>query len=141
MVCSLRIESLVHELQTFFLDRKIMTVRKKLAKDAGVRKRFSARVVRLGKKINFKGYSEETILLAQITDVSVNEVVADHLWFTFSLTFQKANPAEGSLIEFDARVTDYQKGYVNKSLGINKRHKDFKLSHPTNIKLVTSLPR
>lgn len=108
-------------------------MRKKLSDDVGVRKRFSALVERFGKKINFKGYSEETILLKNIRDVDSNEIVADHLWFTFSLAFQKAKITEGCNIEFDARVKDYVKGYVNKRIGINNRKKDFKLSNPTRI--------
>jgi hypothetical protein len=113
-------------------------MRSKLGKEVGLRKRFAARVVRFGKKVNYKGYSEETILLDKITDVELNEVMTDHLWFTFSLTFQKANPKEGDRIEFDARVKDYKKGYVNKQIGINNRKKDFKLSHPTNIVVLKS---
>lgn len=99
----------------------------------GIRKRFNARVDRFGKKVNYKGYSEDTILLKEITDAESKEVVADHLWFTFSLAFQKAKITEGCTIEFDARVKDYTKGYVNKSIGINNKKKDFKLSHPTKI--------
>lgn len=104
-----------------------------MAEDEGLRKRFTAVVERFGKKVNFKGYSEETILLKHIRDVRTNEIVADHLWFSFSLAFQKAKIAEGCIIEFDARVKDYIKGYVNKSIGVNNRKKDFKLSHPTRI--------
>ena len=108
-------------------------MRKKLSEDVGLRKRFSADVERFGKKINFNGYSEETILLRNIKDVESNEIVSDHIWFTFSLAFQKAKITEGCSIEFDARVKDYTKGYVNKKIGINNRKKDFKLSHPTKI--------
>lgn len=109
-----------------------------MAQDVGIRKRFSALVERFGKKINYKGYSEETILLRKIKDVESAEIVADHLWFTFSLAFQKAKISEGCMIEFDARVKDYTKGYVNKKIGINNRKKDFKLSNPTKIVI---LPR
>jgi hypothetical protein len=114
-------------------------VRKRLAEDAGLRKRFRAEVDRFGKKINYKGYSEKTILLKKIADVESNEIVADHLWFTFSLTFEKANLVEGSVIEFDARVKDYKKGYVNRKIGVNQRKKDFKLSNPTKIVIVESI--
>ena len=108
-------------------------MRKRLSEDVGLRKRFSAVVERFGKKINYKGYSEETILLKKITDVESQEVVADHLWFTFSLAFQKAKISEGVLIEFNARVKDYKKGYVNKKIGVNNQKKDFKLSNPSKI--------
>jgi hypothetical protein len=118
-------------------------MRKRLAEDAGLRKRFRAEVDRFGKKINYKGYSEKTILLKRIADVETDEIVADHLWFTFSLTFEKANVQEGSTLEFDARVKDYKKGYVNKKIGINQRKKDFKLSNPTKIIVIqqTRLPQ
>jgi hypothetical protein len=36
-------------------------------------------------------------------------------------------------ISFEARVKEYSKGYVNRSLGINNKRKDFKLSHPTKV--------
>ena len=108
-------------------------MRKRLTQDAGLRKRFSARVDRFGKKSNYKGYSEDTVLLKDIIDIQSNEVVADHLWFTFSLTFQKANITEGCKIEFDARVKEYKKGYVNRALGINNQKKDWKLSNPTKV--------
>ena len=111
-------------------------MRKRLSEDAGLRKRFSAVVERFGKKINYKGYSEETILLKEIRDVESQEMVADHLWFTFSLAFQKAKISEGCTIEFDARVKDYTKGYINRKVGINNRKTDFKLSNPTKIRIL-----
>ena len=40
------------------------------------------------------------------------------------------------LIEFEARVKEYRKGYINKSLTINQSKTDYKLSHPTKIKEV-----
>ncbi len=113
-------------------------MRKRLSQDVGLRKRFSALVERFGKKVNYKGYSEETILLKNITDIDSHEIVADHLWFAFSLAFQKAKITEGSSIEFDARVKEYKKGYVNKKIGINTRKKDFKLSNPTKVLVVKS---
>ena len=108
-------------------------MRKVLAKDNGVRKRFTAIFSRTGKKVNFKGYSEDTLLLTDIRDVSTNEKVSDHLWFAYTKAFQDANLKEGMRISFEARVKEYSKGYVNRSLGINNKRKDFKLSHPTRI--------
>jgi hypothetical protein len=108
-------------------------MRKVLAKDNGVRKRFTAIFSRTGKKVNFKGYSEDTLLLTDIRDVTTNEKVSDHLWFSYTKTFQDANLKEGMRISFEARVKEYSKGYVNRSLGINNKRKDFKLSHPTKV--------
>lgn len=112
-------------------------MRKRLGADLGERKRFRAVVDHFGKKINYKGYAEKTILLKKVIDVASNELVADHLWFTYSLTFEKAKVVADNLIEFDARVKDYKKGYVNRSIGINNRKTDFKLSNPTKITIIS----
>ena len=93
-------------------------------------------IIFCGKKKNFKGYSEDTILLQEIIDVADNQPVADHVWFTFSKTFEDAAIREGDIITFDARIKRYTKGYVNKALNLKKRTTDFKLSHPTNVKVV-----
>jgi hypothetical protein len=108
-------------------------LRNTLAKNEGERKRFRATFVRTGKKTNFKGYAEDTILLQHITDVSTNQVVTDHVWFTYSKVFDEASLREGDTIEFDARVKGYKKGYVNKALKIDNRKTDFRLSHPTKV--------
>jgi hypothetical protein len=114
-------------------------MRVRLGKDEGIRKKFTATFSRLGKKKNFKGYSEDTILLMNVTDADNSIVVADHIWFSYTRSFEKVILKEGVLIEFEARVKSYSKGYVNKTVAINQRKTDFKLSHPTKIKIV-SLP-
>jgi len=111
-------------------------MRKALAKQNGIRKKFSGVFARIGKKTNFKGYSEETILLNSITDLETNIHVTDHIWFSFTKGFQNAGLKEGKegvVIEFEARVKEYKKGYVNKGLNINESRIDWKLSNPTKI--------
>ena len=108
-------------------------MRKKLAEESGKRKKFRAVFDRTGKKINYKGYSEDTLLLKQIVDVESNKLVADHVWFSFTKGFEKISLTNGVQIEFEARVKEYRKGYVNKNHKINNRSTDFKLSHPTKI--------
>jgi hypothetical protein len=112
-------------------------MRVKLGKDEGIRKKFTATFLRLGKKKNFKGYTEDTILLVNITDADTSTVVADHIWFSYTKSFEKIILKEGVLVEFEARVKSYSKGYVNRAVGINQRKTDFKLSHPTKIKIVS----
>jgi len=109
-------------------------MRKALAAEQGKRKKFSATVGRLGKKINYKGYSEETILLNRIVDVETEKVITDHVWFSYTQGFVKASLTLGDKLEFEARVKEYRKGYVNKNYKINNTTTDFKLSHPTKIK-------
>ena len=111
-------------------------MRKKLSTSEGERRKFIATFSRVGKKRNFKGYAEDTILLTDVKDAELNSVVADHVWFSYSQTFDKAHLREGDEIEFEARVKAYEKGYVNKQLGINQRKEDFKLSNPTKVKVL-----
>jgi hypothetical protein len=113
-------------------------MRVKLGKDEGIRKKFIATFSRFGKKRNFKGYSEDTILLTNVTDAETSSIVADHIWFSYTKLFEKITLKEGSLVEFEARVKSYTKGYFNKAVGINQRKADFKLSHPTKIKIVSN---
>jgi hypothetical protein len=111
-------------------------MRKALAAENGVRKKFRAVFSRVGKKINYKGYSEETILLKNIVDLETNKLVADHVWFSFTKGFEKITLVEGMVLEFEARGKEYKKGYVNKDLKINNSTLDYKLSHPTKIKKI-----
>ena len=111
-------------------------MRKGLEKEVGERKKFSAIFVRIGKKANYHGYAEETILLRQVVDLETNQVVADHVWFSYTLSFQKAKITEGVKITFDARVKKYNKGYVNRQYKIDRRTSDFKLSNPTKIAVI-----
>jgi hypothetical protein len=108
-------------------------MRKDLLQKSGERRRFSGTFSRFGSKINYRGYSEETILLTQIIDLETNQEVADHIWFAYTKGFQSAGLLLGARVAFDARVRKYSKGYVNKRYKINQRSTDYKLSHPTKI--------
>jgi hypothetical protein len=108
-------------------------MRKELAKEEGQRKRFRAVFRRFGKKVNYKGYSEETVLFRHVVDLETNKVVTDHLWFSLTKGFEKLNLSEGMQVEFDARVKSYTKGYVNTRYKIDKSKEDYKLSNPTRI--------
>ena len=111
-------------------------MRKSLENKVGQRKKFRAVFTRFGKKVNYKGYTDETLLLTQVTDIETNTIVTDHHWFAYTKGFEKIQLKEGAMIEFEARVKTYKKGYVNHKLSINKRKSDYKLSHPTNIRVI-----
>ena len=111
-------------------------MRKELAKRDGQRKKFRATFNKLGKKVNFKGYSDNTILLTDIIESDTNHRVSDHVWFSYTKGFEAVTMKEGDAIEFEARVKEYKKGYVNKNYHINQQKMDYKLSHPTKIKLM-----
>ena len=105
-----------------------------LKKINDVRKKFQGVYQREGKKINWKGYSETTILLKDIRDEE-GKVVTDHLWFTMTKGFEALGTLNaGDVIEFEARVTDYRKGYVNRRINVKQRSVDYKLSRPTKLR-------
>lgn len=111
-----------------------LKMRKELKKREGVRKKYKAQFERIGKKINYKGYSEETILLKNVVDMETTTRVADHIWFSYTQGFVKAQLHPGDTIEFEARSKAYTKGYVNRALKISDKRSDYKLSNPTKIK-------
>jgi hypothetical protein len=113
-------------------------MRNSLAKSKGERKRFRGLFVRIGKKKGYNGYVTDTILLHNIIDLADNHIVTDHVWFTFTKSFEDAGIREGDTIEFEARVKEYRKGYVNNAVGLNTKRTDYKLSHPTKISVVKS---
>lgn len=111
-------------------------MRKNLEDKVGQRKKFKATVTRFGKKVNYNGYTDITLLLTGITDAETKTVVTEHQWFAYTKGFEKAQLKEGDTFEFEARVKVYKKGYVNRKLSINQRQADYKLSHPTNIQVI-----
>lgn len=113
-------------------------MRKELEKKDGERKKFIATVSRLGKKTNYLGHREDTILLVNIADAETNQPVTEHLWFSFTKGFEAAGIKPGDTIEFTARVRKYSKGYVNRRYGIDKKQTDYRLSHPSGIVVKTN---
>jgi hypothetical protein len=111
-------------------------MRKLLASEKGFRKKFHAVFRRFGRKVNYHGYSDETILLVRVTDAETNTVVADHIWFSLTKGFEKLNLKPGMKVEFEARIKSYRKGYVNRSSNLDHRTMDYKLSNPTRIAVI-----
>jgi len=109
-------------------------MRTKLRDAQGERFTFNATFVRIGKKTNYMGLSEETVLLKNILKAETQEFVCDHVWLNFTRAFEKLNLREGDMISFDARIKQYTKGYVNRKIKINLQKRDYRLSHPTQIK-------
>ena len=94
-----------------------------------IRKTFTANFDRYGIKRNWHGFKERTILLLDVKDSS-GQTVTHHIWFPMTKGFEKLGDLEtGVLIQFDARVKSYKKGY-------RKDVYDFKLNNPTKIKIL-----
>lgn len=91
---------------------------------------------RYGTKTNWNGYPENTILLKDVKN-SIGKIVSDHLWFSLTKGFQNLEKLEvGDIVQFQARVKPYIKGYVNNINYIDEREIDYKLSHPSKIKKI-----
>lgn len=112
-------------------------MRIELGKLAGERKRFRAVVEDFGTGRGAK--RTETVLLIEVrrTD-DPDVVVADHVWFKKGSQFQ--NIAVGDVIEFDAEVEQYEKGYSNFRLGIDETTVDYRLSKPSDVQVVARRP-
>ena len=115
--------------------------RLELKKIYKIRTRFKGVFVRIGIKTNtYTGWQEETLLLRDIIELETGKKVTDHLWFNYTKGFKDLGElSEGDILEFDARVTPYKKGYRgyddDKWLA-NPPRIDYKLSRPTKIKKV-----
>jgi hypothetical protein len=108
-------------------------MRKLLAAEKGERKRFVGIFSRFGKKTTFQGFSDQTVLLINVSDKETGSVVTDHAWFNYTKGFQKLDLKPGVTLSFEARITSYKKGYVNRRLQINNSKLDYRLSHPTKM--------
>jgi len=112
---------------------KVFYLRKELKKIEHQRELFRGIFKKYGHKTGYKGASTETILLVAIRDSNEN-LISDHLWFNMTKGFEQLGTLkEGDILQFEARVKKYRKGYVNRRAGIDQSEFDYKLSHPTRI--------
>ena len=114
-------------------------MRKELKKMDNIRGLFSGRFNRLGTKNGWKGATLTTVLLTDIRD-SEGNIVSDHLWFNYTKGFASVDLQEGDTIQFEARVTEYWKGYCGYRGDVYRPiKKDYKLSYPTKIKKIDNI--
>lgn len=101
------------------------------------RHRFRGEFVRYGWKNGYRG-EEQTILLQHIVEVKTGKEVTDHLWFNATKGFVRLDPQPGDILEFDARVACYLKGYMGYRDDVYcPISEDYKLSFPTRIENLT----
>lgn len=110
-------------------------MRKRLKAYANQTKTFCGTVARLGKDSSSpNGY--QTLLLKRIkTD---GRCVADHLWFDLD-PFWKLHVCAGDMVEFEATVTPYAKGYLvdgNELIADLVQELDYGLDNLTDTRLV-----
>jgi len=108
-------------------------MRTELGKLEGERRRFRAVVQEFG--VGRSSKRKETILLVEVrrTD-DLEAVVADHLWLKKGGQFRGVSL--GDVIEFDAQVEPYEKGYLNFRWGIDETTVDYRLSSLSNVRII-----
>jgi hypothetical protein len=95
-------------------------------------------VERFGIKRSY-GREKGTLLLRDVRTID-GDLVADHLWFTRGKWSEEITI--GDRIAFDARATEYQKGYAGdrwdviaeRGFGASTSHR---LSNPTHVEILT----
>ena len=98
---------------------------------------FSGVFVREGLKSAYRGLPLPTVLLKDVKLKDSDKIITDHLWFNKTKGFESLNLKEGNIVQFDARVDSYVKGYKGYREDVcSHTEKDYKLSYPTKIKLI-----
>jgi hypothetical protein len=112
-------------------------MRKELARKEGSRETFTGAFVRFGFKSAYRGRDKPTLLLRDVKQAD-GKIVTDHLWFNLTKEFERAGLSEDDVVQFDARVKRYEKGYKGWRDDVYDRpiSTDYKLSHPTKVKVV-----
>ena len=112
-------------------------MRKKLKNIKGERKQFTGIFDGFGEKKNYHGFFEKTVLLKDVKLAEDQKELTDHLWFNYTKGFQELDLVEGDIVQFNARVTSYTKGYQGHREDVFKIIEfDYKLSHPSKVKKV-----
>ena len=98
---------------------------------------FNGVFVREGLRSAYRGFPLSTVLLKDIKLKDSDKIITDHLWFNKTKGFKALNLKEGNIVQFDARVDSYVKGYKGYREDVcSHTEKDYKLSYPTKIKLI-----
>ena len=114
-------------------------MREQLKNMVGVRSRFRGKIERFGHKDAYRGLPRKTVLLKDVVRASDDKDATDHIWLTCGKWSE--NISEGDMIEFNARVTSYKKGYQGHRFDIDildapPPSVDYRLSHPTQVKII-----
>jgi len=117
-------------------------VRSGLIRLEDIRKTFTGTFERYGTRTNWNGFSEKTVLLVDIKDLSGKKVTG-HIWFHLTKGFNGLGELKkGTVIQFDARVKSYIKGYKGYREEVQWEkpiEEDYKLNNPTKIKILNNI--
>lgn len=108
-------------------------MRKGLATREGERARVRGTFERFGTKRGWQGSTLQTVLLKDIDDATWTRI-CNHLWFNLTRAFAALQLQPGDVVQFDARVKEYVKGYCGRRDEVWKPAEvDDKLSHPPKV--------
>jgi hypothetical protein len=116
-------------------------MREELKKINRIRDRFNAIVSRFGERTSY-GYTKQTMLVIDVRRVRDNKRMTDHVWMIVGKTLERLQLTPGDIIEFDARVTPYKKGYRGRREDIDAPPPsiDYRLSFPTKVRKMPAKP-
>ncbi len=110
-------------------------MRQELEKRDGERATFRGTFERFGTKRGWVG-DEPTVLLKDICTHS-GDPICDHLWMNLTKGIAALDLRLGDVVQFDARVQEYEKGYFGRRDDVFKPITiDYKLSYPTKVRKV-----
>lgn len=110
----------------------------------GEKHTFTAEFVKYSNKMSRAKVPIQTLLFQNIKNEE-GKVVADHIWFVTNKEFEQFKFHYGNIVQFDAYVEEYVKGYFG--IRENRRHHhkkmalDYSLSRPTEIKKLRNTSR
>lgn len=107
------------------------TDRPRLQRRDGERLRFTATVEHFGTRSNYHGFPEPTVLLRDVRFDDNGSPATDHIWFVVGKTIARLGLRSGETVAFDARISPYIKGYVNRREFVDERELSYKLNRPT----------
>lgn len=114
-------------------------MREKLADLKNTRKTYTAFFERYGVRKLFGKFEALTLLFSDIKN-SDNELMSQHIWLNSNKSFEKINFVRGDIVQFEARVIEYEKGYRRYKGNDPKLKqyviKDFKLAYPSKVKVL-----
>lgn len=110
-------------------------MREALKEQEGIRGTFRGTVARFGTKSAYRGAPLPTLMLSDVKDAT-GKVVTDHLWLTIGVQIKRLDLQIGDTVVFDARVTQYEKGYKGYREDVYDApiELDYRLSNPTKVR-------
>lgn len=112
-------------------------MREKLKRLVGERLRVRATVIQYGEKKTAGGSYRRMICLGPVLQLPPGKEVADHVWLRAGPIVAGLHLHPGDVVEFDASVAQYWKGYVNQAKRIDERKIDYKLIFPANYEVIS----